>query len=198
MSVFARFIREHYLRLEQQESSSVPFDDRQQTQRHFESTQRPTVERRELCLKALRRESEARGFSLPRYFQPFAGAVILRDGEPPWGRFWIEGDWYSDEGTLSRARRIALERAHAAALREDAHRERSRPPKQQQAATLEAAEDPVLSGRAMVASIAIAGIRYEVTTKGREALKCSSTLLREEREHRPDNSRCGEVASARS
>lgn len=98
--------------------------------------------------------------------------MILRDGEPYWGRFWINGNYYADEGSLSRAKRVALERAHAAALREDAARAGSMNGKPRS----EISEQPERAklGRSLVASIAIAGIRYEITPKGHGALKSAS------------------------
>jgi hypothetical protein len=106
MDYLARFIREHYLQLEEKESTPVSPGSGFQIERHLENTQVLTLERRERCIKALRREIEARGLPLPRFFQPFDGAVILQDGEPHWGRFWINGNFYADEGAVSRARRM--------------------------------------------------------------------------------------------
>jgi hypothetical protein len=174
MDDLARFIRDRYLQLEEQESARLSSGSDGQIERHIESAQKLTLERRERFLKAFRREVELRRISVGRYFQPFAGSVILRDGEPYSGRFWINGNYYADEGSLSRAKRVALERVHAAALREDAARLGSTNEKLH-SETSEQAEHASL-GRSLVASIAIAGIRYEITPKGRDALKSASTF----------------------
>lgn len=172
MHPFARYIREQYLRLEEQESASLSSYDESQIDCQIESVQKLTLTRRERFIRAFRREIEARGISVARYFQPFAGSVILRDGEPFWGRFWIDGNYYADEGSLSRARHIALERAHTAALREDATRARRSEADAHTGSRSEHMECPEL-GRSLVASIAIAGIRYEITPEGREAMRPS-------------------------
>ncbi|MFL5612417.1 MAG: hypothetical protein ACJ796_02000 [Gemmatimonadaceae bacterium] len=171
MDDLPRFIRDHYLQLEEQESARLSSDSEREIERHIESAQKLTLQRRERIIKAFRREVELRGISVARYFQPFVGSVILRDGEPFWGHSWIDGNYHTDEGSLSRARRIALERAYRAALREDATRQRD----------ANGASEPANEqigrgelGRSLVASIAIAGIRYEVTPSGREALKHST------------------------
>ena len=174
MDFLARFIREHYLQLEEQEAAPLACGGESHIDGHVESAQRLTLARRERFIRAVRREIEARGLSLGRYFQPFAGSVILRDGEPYWGRFWINGNYYADEGSRSRAKRVALERAHVAALREDAVRLGS-PKDKPRGETSEQAERAKL-GRSLVASIAIAGIRYEITPKGREALRSALTF----------------------
>lgn len=170
MDRFARYVREHYLRLKEQESAPLSSNDESQIDRHVESAQKLTLARRERFIRALRREIEARGISVARYFQPFAGSVILRDGEPFWGRFWIDGNYYADEGSLSRARRTALERAHAAALREHAALARRSEPDAHPVSTSKHAECAKL-GRSLVASIAVAGISHEITSEGREALR---------------------------
>lgn len=174
MDFLARFIREQYLQLEEQEAAPLTCAGESHIDGQIEDAQRLTLARRERFIRALRREMNARGLSVGRYFQPFAGSVILRDGEPHWGRFWIDGNYYADEGSLSRAKRVALERAHAAALREDAARLGS-PNGKQHAETSEQAERATL-GRSLVASIAISGIRYEITPKGREALQSALTF----------------------
>ena len=69
---------------------------------------------------------------------------------------------------------VALERAHAAALRENAARLGS-PKGTPHDETSEQAERATL-GRSLVASIAIAGIRYEITPRGREALQSALTF----------------------
>ena len=169
MHPFARYVREQYLRLEEEESASLSSYDESQIDCQIEGVQKLTLARRERFIRAFRREIQARGFSVARYFQPFAGSVILRDGEPYWGRFWINGNYYADEGSLSRAKRVALERARAAALREDAARLGSSNGKPQ-GETSEHSERTTL-GRSLAAWIAIAGIRYEITPRGREALQ---------------------------
>jgi len=174
MDFVARFIREHYLQLEEQEAAPLACASESHIDGHVEGAQRLTLARRERFIRALRREMNARGLSVGRYFQPFAGSVILRDGEPYWGRLWINGNYYADEGSLSRAKRVALERAHAAALREDAGRPRSTNG-EPHGETTEEAEDAKL-GPSLVASIAIAGICYEITPKGREALESALTF----------------------
>ena len=88
---------------------------------------------------------------------------------PSWARTRINGNYYSDEGSLSRAKCVALERAHASALREDASRLGYTNGKPHRETSEEA--KPATLGRSLVASIAIAGIRYEITPKGREALQ---------------------------
>lgn len=56
----------------------------------------------------------------PRFFQPFDGAVILRDGEEPWwGGGYVDGIYYGSIGAAERAQCITLERAHIDALREE-------------------------------------------------------------------------------
>src|SRR5689334_1160138 len=122
MDFLAHFIREHYVQREEQEAAPHACGGESHLELHIESARRLTLARRERFIRALRREMNTRGYSVGRYFQPFAGSVILRDGEPYWGRFWINGNYYADEGSLSRAKRVALERAHAAALREDTGR----------------------------------------------------------------------------
>ena len=184
----ARYFRDHYFQLEERESAPLSASHESQIDRHIESAQRLTLLRRERLIKALRREIESRGISVARYFQPFVGSVILRDGEPFWGRFWIDGNYYADEGSVSRARRIALERAHAAALREDAtrpQRSEADPHTESASKDTECAE----LGRSLVASIAIAGIRYEITLEAREALKSSR--------QRPQKAPSRSVSSAR-
>src|SRR4051812_20148006 len=82
---------------------------------------------------------------------------------------FIREHYLADEGSLSRAKRLALERAHSAALPEDAGAlvyTNGKP-------HYEASErtDRAKLGRSLVASIAIAGIHYEIPPKGREALQ---------------------------
>lgn len=172
MDALARPIREHYLKLEGLESA--PLSPRCESQ--IERAQKLSLERRDRFIKALRVEVEGRGVSFPRFFQTFAGSVILRNGEPFWGRYWIDGNYYANEASVWRARRLSLERAHNAALREDAARQRHIDAQAHTAPTGEKVGTAEL-GRSLVASIAIAAIRYEVTPEGRKALK-SSTLKR--------------------
>ena len=174
MDFLARFIRDHYLQLEEQEAAPLACGGESHIDGHVEAAQRLTLARRERFIRALRREMNARRLSVSRYFQPFAGSVILRDGEPYWGRFWINGNYFADEGSLSLAKRVALERAHAAALHEDAGRLGYTNGKLH-GETSEHAERATL-GRSLVASIAIAGIRYEITPTGREALQGGLTF----------------------
>jgi hypothetical protein len=75
------------------------------------------------------REAAARAAQQRRYFQPFAGAVILdvTTGEPWWserGGFYVEGLYFGSIGAAERARCNAIERAHRAALREEEYRGR--------------------------------------------------------------------------
>src|SRR5690242_9533274 len=93
MDFLARFIQEHYLQLEEQEAAPVACGGESHIDGRVEGGQRLTLAQRERFIRALRRETNARGLSLGRFFQPFAGSVILRDGEPYWGRFWINGNY---------------------------------------------------------------------------------------------------------
>ena len=169
MDFLARFIREHYLQLEEQEAAPLACSG----ESHIDGHVRRRAETHARATRAVHTGSptgDERARTLRRPLLPaIAGSVILRDREPYWGRFWINGNYYADEGSLSRAKRTALERAHAAALHEDAGRlgDTSGKPHRE---TSEQAERASL-GRSLVASIAIAGIYYEITPKGREALQ---------------------------
>lgn len=60
------------------------------------------------------------------FFQPFAGAVILRNGCRWHGGFYADGRYYGSIGAAERAQRIAIERAHVDALHEDVARRQLR------------------------------------------------------------------------
>ena len=118
----AAFRQRHYLAMEAQESTEAFPGSGFSMEAAVQNVIQLSGERRKLFIRAFRREATERCGNLPRFFQPWPQAVILRDGEPFWGRFWVDGNYYADEGSCWRARRDSIDRAHGDALREDARR----------------------------------------------------------------------------
>lgn len=167
MDSLAEFVRDHYLKLEEREAEPLEYGSGFSVARHLDNSAKLERERQERYIKATRREIERRGLSVPRFLQPFEGAVILRDGEAWHGRFWCGGTFYRDEGSWARAVRLEIERAHAEALREDAYRLRRLVEHAHREALVEDMERETLA-RSLRASVRRP--RFDVTDLGRQAL----------------------------
>lgn len=165
----AQFVQDHYLALEAKEAE--PLGVGFSVEKHIANTQRLTLARREYFLRALRAEMQRRGVVLPAFYEPFPGSVILKHGEPHWHNRggWIDGSYYADEGAHSRARRLAIEKAHREALRLDGYLTRRAIAEAHRQALIEDAERSALR-RALVASVIVTRPRYEVTEEGQREL----------------------------
>jgi hypothetical protein len=77
-------------------------------------TQRLAYDQARTCVAAI--PSAARQST---FYQPFDGAVILRNGQPWWGMFYAAGVYLADAETARQAHRHLIEIDHRQALREN-------------------------------------------------------------------------------
>ena len=120
------------------------------------------------------RSSHERPIRSPSFFQPAAKEPIYKitdEGPLLWlGWFYVEGRYCATATAYAAARIRMIERAHSDALAEDGLQGANTSNAAAQSDVPATSTEAVPLGHSLVAWLAITGVRYHVTPRGREAL----------------------------